>query len=206
MGGLALRINRAGGSKWHTNLFQESASVLIVACIGGDLNLESETAGSIRRWHFREHGVLLESDCVVSVSVQLCWETAEVADAWEDVADEAVEECLHLVTAESDHGSDDETLTSLEGGNSFLCGAECWLLACNALETINDVLLHFLSFHLRSVDTDVDDHLCEGRKSMDIADPKLFFESITDWSAEPIMKGCVCHGGYALSRERRGVA
>ncbi len=180
----------------HSDLLQERLCLGVVLGRCRNLDLETEGLLDVGCWDFREHGVILQSNGVVSFAIHLGWESTEVTDAGENVADQAVNEFFHTLTAECDDCTNDAALRDFKVRDRLLASAEDGHLASHLLECIRDELLHFFSFHLRAVDTDVDDHFLHLWKSVDVLDLQLLFESSCDRATEPVMESCVSHRDY----------
>src|SRR5690606_526680 len=89
---------------------------------GGDENqVEADLALDLVEFDFREDGLVVETNGVVSASVErLRGDTAEVADVRRGDVDEAVEEFPHAGTTKGDTCSEGFTLAELEVGDSLL--------------------------------------------------------------------------------------
>ncbi len=178
----------------HAHLLEEGATVLIVLGRGGELDLHSEDAAGFCRGDFWEDRVILETDGVITLAIKLRWESTEVTDTRKDVADEAIHKGFHALAAEGHDRSHYSSFASLEVGDSFSSLGEHRLLAGDACEDIDDVLVELFAIHLGLVDTHVQGHLFQAWESVDIVYLQLFFQSSSDIAAEPFMESDVCHG------------
>src|SRR5690606_14817992 len=106
-----------------------------------------------------EHRLLLETEGVVAVSVELLGrETAEVADTGQRERDEAVQELPGAVTAEGDVRADGLALAQLELCDRLASLRHDRLLAGDLGEVVDRALDH-LAVASRLADTGVDDNL-----------------------------------------------
>lgn len=168
----------------------------VAATADRKLDLEAKDLACVDRADFWEDRVILETDSVVSTTIELGWDAAEVTNAWEDVADETIDERFHALATERHHSADHATFACLEVRNRFARDSEDRFLSRDLLKTFTDVLVQFFAIHLRLVDTDVQDNFLKAWECMHVRHTKLFLELSGDLAAEPVMKGCVSHGEF----------
>src|SRR5690606_29031350 len=107
--GRGFRASRLGvvGREGESEVTQQSATLVVRLRRGHDSDVESTDAVDLVLVDLVEHALLLETERVVAVAVELlARQTAEVADAGQSERHEAVDELPRAVTTEGDVRAD----------------------------------------------------------------------------------------------------
>ena len=72
---------RLGADHRHADRMKESAGVHIAATTDRQLNLETKDLGCVSRTDFWEDRVVLETECVVTLSIELVWQGHKLGKA-----------------------------------------------------------------------------------------------------------------------------
>src|SRR3954454_15113390 len=142
----------------------------------------------------REDQLLGDAERVVAAAVELRGQAAEVTDAGNGDADEAIEELPHAVAAQRDLGADGIAFTQLEAGDRLLRLRHDGLLPGDDLEIAHGGFEQARLLH-GTADAHVEHDLLEARDLHDVADTERLLERGADLVVVPLLEP---------GRDRRG--
>ena len=114
-----------------TEGLEKGVSLFVSVGGGHESNLHTVDTGVLVDFDLRENDLFLDTEGVVTLTVHLLGDTVEVADTRESNTDEALQELVHLYTAEGDLCADGHALTELEVGDVLAGGGDDCLLSCD---------------------------------------------------------------------------
>src|SRR3989344_388144 len=186
--------------KRHFHLLEECPSTCIVPCGCCNRDLKTKEAGGIGgRGNFRKHGVLLESNRIVTVTIQSRGNTTEITHTRESDMQQLIQKCFHALATERDHSTHNQAFADLKIADRLTCSAEDRLLPRDLLQAFDDVLLHLFAIHLGPVDTHIHYHLRDPRKCVRVRFLQTRLERFCNRTTQPIMESHKSH--YLVSEE-----
>src|SRR5690606_18442881 len=157
---------------------QQSAALVIRLGRGHHGDVESADAVDLVLIDLVEHALLLETEGVVAVAVELlARQTAEVADAGQREVHQSVDELPRTVAAEGDVRADRLALTQLELRAAFVSLGDDGLLAGD-LDAVCDRALDHLAVASGLLHPGVDDHLDQTGDLHDVRVAELLLQSL----------------------------
>src|SRR5690554_5592528 len=137
-GALVLLGSVLCGPEREAERLQQRATLLVVLRGGHDGDVEATDAVDLVLVDLVEHRLLVETESVVSVAVELLVaQTAEVTDTRKRERDQAVEELPGAVAAKRDVCTDRLALAQLELRDRLACGGDLRLLAGDRGEVLD---------------------------------------------------------------------